>query len=56
VQPFAGAFRLGGTPEKEAMNAYNGTCSAEEAGAYLEAHDVEALVLHEGEAVDLGTL
>ncbi len=56
VQPFAGAFRLGGSPEKEAMNAYNGTCSAEEAAAYLTAHDIEALVLTEGEEVDLGTL
>ncbi len=56
VQPFAGAFRLGGSPEKEAMNAYNGTCSADEAGAYLEVSDIRSLVMTEGDEVDLGTL
>ncbi len=56
MQPFAGAFRLGGSPEKEAMNAYNGTCSAEVAAEYLRAADVKALVLTEGQEVDLGTL
>ncbi len=56
VQPFAGAFRLGGSPEKEAMNAYNGTCSAYEAGAELEAHGINTLVMAEGQEVDLGTL
>ncbi len=56
VQPFAGAFRLGGSPDKEAMNAYNGTCRADEAGSFLAIHGVTSITLGEGDEVDLGTL
>ncbi len=52
VQPFAGAYKLSG--ERDHLNKYLGTCTADRASDYLEDRGIKTIVLKEGESFELG--
>ncbi len=54
VQPFAGQYRLGGDVAK--LNEYLAAWSDDEIAEFCRARDVNAVVLREGETLDVGNI